>query len=599
MSNLNQLQDRLRTMDCQGILIPSSDEYLSEFAQPSAQRLGWVTGFGGSTGLAVVLVDRAALFVDSRYQSQGVRDTAGLGIEVLDYSETVRFRWLADHLRTGQRLAIDTRLHPHPDVEQILRFTAEYGIVPLEVMQNPIDELWDAARPHAISSTIVDYPVRFAGSPADEKCAKLQRWLKASGAECHLLADPEDAAWLLNVRTHDSLKGTQNGWHIVPIPLSRVLVETGKVYWFIERARLEPSLAKRLEGAVDVIDPGEFESILQERCRGKVLSANLPRTPHKYANIATKLGTLRDDPVVSHWRWRKQPNELARAREGHYRDGQAVIRFLAWVQRTVAQRVVTELEAAQKLKELRGEDAEYKGMSMPFMSASGPSGAMAHYIPSEQSNRKLNDHPIYWMDSGAQYYGCSTDNTVCIAVGKPDPRHIRAHTYVVKGFIALARARFPVGTSSIQLDVLARQPLWHAGMDYGHGTGHGVGNFMNIHEGPYMTKRIGHPMAAPMDVGMIVSNEPAYYVDGDFGIRIESHLETVQSQYSGFLEFETISRLPIDPRLIDDSLLTDAEQRWIVDYHRGIRDTYKDCFDQETAAWLNEIVDAYLALQPR
>lgn len=596
MSNLDKLQERLRTTDCQGILIPSTDEYLSEFAQPCGRRLEWVTGFRGSTGFAVVLQDRAVLFLDSRYKLQGERDSAGLGIEVLDDSQVARLRWLAAHLSAGHSLAIDTRLQSHPDVNRILGFAAERGIKAVEVTQNPIDELWCAERPPAILSTVIDYATCFAGASAADKCAQLQEWLKASGIDCHLLADPEDVAWLLNVRTHDSLNSTPNGWHIVPIPLSRVLVETGNVFWFIERARLEPSLVDRLDGAVSVIDPAQFESFLHERVKGRVLSANLLRTPYRSAAIAARLGTLRDDPVVSRRRWRKHPNEIARAREGHYSDAKAVIRFLAWVQRTVARRAVTEIEAAEKLKELRGELAGYKGMSMPLMSASGPSGAMAHYVPSEHSNRKLNDHPIYWMDSGGQYYGCSTDNTVCIALGKPEARHIRAHTLVVKGFIALALARFPVGTPSIQLDAIARQPLWQEGMDYGHGTGHGVGNFMNIHEGPFITKRMDHPMVLPMEIGMIVSNEPGYYVDGDFGIRVESHMATVQSKHDGFLEFETISRLPIDPRLIDESLLTGAERRWLSDYHVRIADGYKGCFDQQTEVWLRDIVDSYLAM---
>jgi Xaa-Pro aminopeptidase len=598
VSNLAHLQARLRTTRYQGLLVPSTDEYLSEFSQPATQRLGWITGFRGSTGLAVVLQDHAALFLDGRYKLQGKADTAGLDIEVLDANEVVRHSWLSTHLHVGQRLAIDTRLQSHPDVERMLSFAAQHGIELSELTPNPIDELWGAERPAAYLSAIIDYPTHFAGAPATEKCAQLRDWLTTAGMDCYLLADPEDVAWLLNVRTHDSQTTTAHGWHIVPIPLSRVLVEvTGNVFWFVDSARLEPALVARLAGTVNIVDPTQFESFLEERVVGKTVGANLRRTPHKFAAIAARVGTVIDDSIVACRRWKKHPNEIARAREAHHRDGQAVIRLLAWIQRTVLERTVTELEAAQKLTELRSEWSGYKGISMPLMSASGVSGAMPHYVPSEHSNRKLNDHPIYWMDSGGQYYGGSTDNTVCIAVGKPEARHIQAHTLVVKGFIALTVARFPAGLYSTQLDSFARQYLWQQGMDYGHATGHGVGSFMNIHEGPHIRKEIHHPMAVPIEVGMIVSNEPAYYADSDFGIRIESHMVTVPSQYDGFVEFETLSRLPIDPRLIDESLLTTDEKRWLTEYHVAVLQGYKGCFDEQTSSWLQGIVDAYVEMK--
>lgn len=594
MNNLERLQAKLRAMDCHGLIVPSSDEYLSEFAQPFAQRLRWLTGFGGSTGLAVVLQDRAALFLDGRYRTQGKKDAAGLDIEVLDAPEAVKHHWLAANMSRGQRLAIDSRLQPYYDLERIVAFALNQGIEVVELPYHPIDELWGADRPLAPSSTIFDYPTRFAGLPSTEKCAQLQEGMKASGLSCYLLCDPEDVAWLLNVRTHDSLQTTPTGWHIVPIPLSRALVEAnGKVSWFVERSRLDAPLATRLQGVVDVVEPERFEAVLGERLANKVVGANLRKTPYRFAAIAARVGTLRSDPILARNRWKKHPNEIERAREGHFRDGQAVIRFMAWLQRTVPERTVTELEAARKLTELRTELPEYKGISMPLMSASGASGAMAHYVPSEQSNRTLNEHPIYWMDSGGQFYGCSTDNTICLAVGKPEPRHIKAHTLVVKGYIALARARFPTGLLSTQLDSFARQFLWQHGMDYEHGTGHGVGNFMNIHEGPSIRKHPDHPNVAPMEAGVIVSNEPGFYLENDFGVRVESHMVTVPSQHAGFLEFETLSRLPLDPQLIDESLLTSQEKQWLADHHRRIAEGYEGCFDEQTAAWLEGIVNAY------
>jgi len=596
MTNLECLQDKLRALGCHAFLVPSTDEYLSEFAQPFAQRLQWATRFSGSTGVGIVLQDRAALFLDGRYYAQGQRETDGLGIEILDASEPFRERWLAQHLTAGERLAIDSRLHSYKEMEHLLQWAAEHAIQVINLTQNPIDELWSCGRPAAPSSTVFDYALQFSGVSSLEKIIQLQHYLTRMGRHAHLLANSEDVAWLLNVRTLDCMNVSASGWHTVPIPLSRALVEaTGQVHWFIDHRRLEPTLAVRLAPGVNLVEPDHFESFLHERVTGKVLSADLVSTPHRFAAIAASVGKVVDDPVVARSRWQKNPTEIARARAGHFIDGQAVIRFLAWLHRTVPNEVVTELDAAQKLTELRGERADYKGISMPLMSASGPSGAMAHYVPRQHSNRKLNDHPIYWMDSGGQYFGCSTDNTVCVAVSDPEPEHIKAHTLVVKGFIALTRARFPTGTYSTHLDSFARQFLWQHGMDYGHGTGHGVGSFMNIHEGPHIRREIHHPMVTPMAAGMIVSNEPAYYRNGDFGIRVESHMVAVPSQCEGFLEFETLSSLPLDPRLIDRTLLTVEEKEWLAEYHLDIAKRYQGCFDEATHQWLQDIVRGHVA----
>jgi len=444
-------------------------------------------------------------------------------------------------------------------------------------------------------SRIVAYAEQFAGLSAREKIRRACDWMRKERYDCYLLADPEDVAWLLNVRTDDSKSFSSGGWHVLPICLSRAIVEaTGAVDWFVDSSRLEPALVERLGSQVACVPPTEFERSLEKRFHGKSVCANLQRTPHRFAVAAEQAGTIADAPEVTRWRWRKHPAEIACAREGHFRDGQAVIRFIVWLKDQVQREVrITEIEAARKLTELREELEGFRGPSMPVMSSSGASGAIPHYIPGDHSNRVINEHPIYWVDSGAQFYGCSTDNTVCIAVGKPESSHILAHTQVLKGFIALASVKFPAGISSSQLDTVARQHLWSEGMDYGHGTGHGVGSFMNIHEGPFITKNSAHPMVAPLEEGMIVSNEPAYYEDGNFGVRIESHLTVVRSSVAGFLEFETISRLPIDPELVDASRLTPVEKSWLADYHAHVWEGYKNCLDEITARWLQGVATRY------
>lgn len=596
MRPLAQLQASLRRMHWDGFWFSTADEFLSEFPQPSARRLRWLSGFSGSTGFAAVLQDRAAIFLDGRYQEQGRVETDGLPIEVHGADEASRIGWLRTHLTRGQRLAIDTRTISQTDFGRLQALLDSRGIQIVAADENPVDALW-ADRPAELESPIIDYSLRFAGRSHAEKCAELARRLVEIQADACLLTDPEDIAWLLNVRTHDSLLSGPEDWHIVPIPLTRALIDSsGTVQWFVAGHRLEPSLVARLGNGVALGEPAHFERVLAERSRGKVIAANCSRTPRRFAAIVESAGTLMDDASVTHARWRKHPEEIQRAREGHFQDGLAVVRFLAWLTRAVNEQPITEMDAARKLFDFRRELPDCKGMSMPLMSASGPNGALPHYVPSARSNRRLNDHPIYWMDSGAQFYGCSTDNTVCIAIGNPEERHIRAHTRVVKAYIALATARFPEGTISSHLDTIARQHLWIDAMDYGHGTGHGVGNFMNIHEGPLLTRLPNHPWVVPMHAGMIVSNEPAYYAEGDFGIRIESHLATVPSREKGFLEFETLSRLPIDPRLVDAALLTIEEKSWLEQHHSRIVLGYRGMLDPQTGQWLKDIHAAYQTL---
>jgi Xaa-Pro aminopeptidase len=263
---------------------------------------------------------------------------------------------------------------------------------------------------------------------------------------------------------------------------------------------------------------------------------------------------------------------------------------MCWVQRTVRERQITEIEAADRLVALRAEHPECQA-SLPSLSASGASGALPHYIPKRENCRRLNDHPLYWMDSGGQYWGGTTDTTVALALGTPEPTHFLAHTWVLQGHIAVATARFPVGTCGLRIDTLARAPLWAAGVDFDHNTGHGVGNFLNVHEGPSIGREPGPTTLMPLEPGMIVTNEPGYYAAGDFGLRIEREMTVVESRYPGFLEFETISRVPMEPKLIDFDCLSPVEKRWLTEYHHTVLQDLEPRLDSVSAAWLRALVD--------
>jgi Xaa-Pro aminopeptidase len=604
MSNLSKVQTLLAETNAAALLIPTSDEYLSEYSHPNDQRLAWVSGFVGSTGSVIIMRDSAAIFVDGRYTEQAARQVDTDCFDICGYGNPARIAWLQTKLSPGDTLMVDSRLHSEAELRQLIAGMEGAGYSVSAEPENLIDAAWIEGRPPASRSSVFDYDVRYSGLPREEKIASMRERLVRQGCDLFVVADPEDVAWLLNIRSSDSQDTLDRrdfskpvASFRVPAPLSRLLLPVeGTPLWFIERARLLPDLIEDIEGIIDIREPIAFNEALARLAAGKVVAANARRTSYRHAQIITRNGTMVNDPAVVQARGVKHPNEIAAAREGYRIDGAAVVRFLAWLVKATKHGNVTELEAAQRQTELRAENALYLGPSMSNLSASGPNAALPHYVPSADTNRIINEHPIYWMDSGGQYLGCSTDNTVCFAIGTPEPRHILAHTLAVKGWMALARARFPEGIQSTQLDSFARQFLWQHGMDYGHGTGHGVGNFMNIHEVPHIRREIDHPAVGPLVAGQIISNEPGYYAQGDFGVRIESHILTVPSPHKGFLEFETLSMLPIDPRLIDPALLDTEEAFWLADYHSRISAAYEDILDAETVAWLDEIVDTFAAI---
>ncbi len=600
VSHLKLIQEWMRNKELDGVVVPSTDEFLREFTPPATRRLAWATGFTGSTGVAVVARQACALFLDGRYDEQGRVETAGADISVLPPTPQARQEWLAAHLLQGAVLGVDARLQSYPDVKAWLELGAALGVRVELLERHPVDDLWPADERPAEDVTYVDYPVRFAGASAAEKCAELRADLRRRGLDGCLVSDPDDVAWLLNVRLHERHLRTGVGeWHVVPSCASTVLLAAdGGVTWFVERSRVAEVLAARGDGAPEVVAPSRLPFDLHEWAAGRRIAANLRRTPYALAARIAGGGALVDDDAVARRRWRKNASEVEWARAAHVVDAVAVVRFMAWLAGAVQRRRVTELDAARRLVELREKLPECKGPSMPLLSASGPSGALPHYVPRPHTERVVNEHPIYWMDSGGQYLGGSTDNTLTMAVGTPAPRHVLAHTLVLKGYVALARARFPAGTRSGHLDPLARQFLWAHGMDYGHGTGHGVGSYLNIHEGPAFTKDPLSPLNLPLEEGMILSNEPAYYAPGDFGVRIESHMVVVASQIDGYLEFDTISRLPIDPNLVDFELLSDEERRWLAEYHLAVREALRPSLDGEAAAWLDRLVAAFTGAPP-
>ena len=585
MTSLAALQRTLSAGGFDAFFVPSTDEFLSEYVSPASERLKWATGFSGTTGVAVITPTSAALFVDGRYTEQAQRECKDLPIEVLSSVAVEPMAWLTIRIRPGGVIAIDPRLHPAPFVNDLKDKARKAGFILTTDAGNFVDLLWREGRPPAPLTPVEAYPLEYSGQSSDERIEKQADELRLRGLDGYLLTDPEDIAWLLNIRARDL--------SVVPVCFSYAWLDaSGSVTWFVDSSRLPNDLP--IAACTSTAAPESMAAWLRDRVAGKAVGLNLPRTNFAVAQMLST-ATMRDDNFIERRRWLRNPVEVEQARLVQRENARATIEFLAWLQAEVGVRRITEIEAAEKLAEIRGQSPRFRGLATKTTSASGPSAALPHYKPTPQNNRTLNDHPIYLLDSGGQYLGHTTDNTVTIALSTPTPFHRKVHTLVLKGLIALSAARFPEGTLASQLDTLARLSLWEHGLDYAHATGHGVGNFLNIHAGPVVGKfHITSSRNTPMDVGTIITNEPACYFPGDFGVRLETHILVTPSEMPGFLEFDTISRLPIDPELVDPSLLTPSETGWLRRYHQCVWDDCKDQLTPAATAWLRQKVEPFL-----
>lgn len=531
------------------------------------------------------------MFVDSRYFEQAIRESSIAGLDVRPANALAD--WVAENIERGGSLAVNPWLHSANDLARLMASFAESGHRLTELEQWPIDALWHD-RPLPRPGKAFDYGAEFSGRDYAVKRQQLVSHLASAGASALVVADPEDVAWLLNIRCSSTAEPASIlDWQVVPSCPGRLILEhDGTMTWFVDEQLIDESLRAARAG-VRILGPRDFLAKLVELAGRGEVAVNLGRTPAAITRILGKDVPLRDDDIVALSRWSKDSTEAAAARRAHLVDARAVVRFMAWLKRQLANQDVSEVEAARALEKFRREDARYLGASMPYMSAAGISGGQPHYVPTSLSNRSLSAHPVYWMDSGGQYLGGSTDNTLTIATSRPRARHIAAHTAVVKAFISLATCRFPEGTTGHQLDAVARQSMWRLGFDYGHGTGHGVGNMLNIHEGPYLSKHVSRLSMIPLKEHMIVTNEPGYYEAGHFGVRIESHMVVRRSDIAGFLEFETISRLPIDPDLIDCDSLTSKERAWLASYHDLLQSDIGPELDADDRLWLAALVARY------
>lgn len=593
MERLERLRGALADARVDGMIVPRADAHQGEYLPASAERVAWLTGFTGSAGTAVVLRDKAAVFTDGRYSLQIKSQVDGSLYQCFNIVDKTATDWITEELSSGQRFGVDPWLHTDQQVEKLRKAVEKAGGTLVLLDTNPLDAVW-ADRPAVPAEPMQPHPVAYAGKRSGEKRAEIARTLKETGADALLITSAESIAWLLNIRGND----------VGNIPLClcfAVLSADETIDLFIDERKLGSDILAHLGNAVTVHPQDDLGVALDRLASDGVTIRIDPASAPVWATERVRKANgkldLQADPIIA-VKAVKNDIEMNGVRAAHHRDALAYARFLCWFASRAHQGGLDEMTLVERLHGFRAEHEMFRGPSFDTISGAGPNGAIVHYRVTEESNRDLEPGEIYLVDSGAQYPDGTTDITRTLSTGIIGEEEQRCFTLVLKGMIALSRAVFPQGTTGGQLDALARRPLWEAGLDYDHGTGHGVGAYLGVHEGPQRISKSGG--GAELKPGMIISNEPGYYRAGAFGIRIENLVAVEAREVPGaerpMLGFETLTLAPIDRALIDLSLLNSGEIGWLDGYHARVRETLSPDLDPETAAWL---VDATAPLAPR
>ncbi|PWE16942.1 X-Pro aminopeptidase [Marinicauda salina] len=582
-AHLPALREALADAGLDGFLIPHEDEYNNEYLPPNAERLAWATGFTGSAGAAIVMKDRAAVFVDGRYTEQVKAQVDPELFEIADLVGEGVAGWIRANAREGERIGYDPRVHSPDAVERLENAADAAGAVLVPVGRNLVDVAW-TDRPPAPAAPVAPHPIELAGEDHAAKRARIGESVKEDGADAAVITDPASIAWLFNLRGGDV--------SCTPLPLSSAILEPdGRATLFINEAKLTDEARAHLGNEIAIRPETEFADGLKSWSGKTVRVDGSTASQWVFDRLSEGGATIRRKPdPVAVPKACKNETEIEGARQAHVRDGAALVRFLHWLDTEAQSGNVDEIEAALKLEQLRRAAPELRDISFETISAAGPDGAFPHYRVNTDTVRKLARGSLYLVDSGGQYPDGTTDVTRTVPIGEPTAEMRRHFTLVLKGHIALAVIRFPEGVTGAQLDAIARQPLWNAGLDYDHGTGHGVGSYLGVHEGPQRIAKT--PNATALQPGMIVSNEPGYYRVGAYGIRIEN-LQVVTPPAAiedgdrDMLGFETLTMAPLHRALVDPSLLTDHEVAWVDAYHEMVRERVGPRVDGEAADWLD------------
>jgi Xaa-Pro aminopeptidase len=590
-ARLSAFRAELTRRKLSGFVIPRADQQQNEYVPPSEERLAWLTGFTGSAGLAIVLTQEAALFVDGRYTLQAGKQVDAKAWAVEPLIDPPPESWLAKHLGPGDRLGFDPWLHTSATAERLAAACAKAGAELVAVETNPLDSVWTERPPPPLAPVAV-HGKQFAGEGEAEKLKRIGEEIDKLGVDALVLSDSHAVAWTFNIRGADVAH--------TPLPLSYALVlKDGRPTVFIDHRKLSNSARDHLEQTADVREPDALTPSLTALAqKGALIALDSATAADALSRLIGNAGgkVVRGNDPVSLLKAVKNGTEIAGTRKAHRRDAVALARFLAWIDHEAPKGILTEIDAVEALETFRRETGALKDVSFPTIAGTGPNGAIVHYRVTRKSNRRIAPGDLLLIDSGAQYQDGTTDVTRTIAIGEPAAEMRDRFTRVLRGHIAIARAVFPDGTTGAQIDALARQFLWQAGIDFEHGTGHGVGSYLSVHEGPARISRLG---TTPLKRGMILSNEPGYYKADAYGIRIENLELVVGTDIAGAEKpmnaFETLTLAPIDRSLIDVSMLSQAELDWLNAYHARVASEVRPHLDDAAKIWLDQ---ATAALSP-
>ncbi len=566
-----------------GFLVPHEDEHQNEYLPQANDRLGWATGFTGSAGAAVILKDKAAIFVDGRYTLQ-VRDQVDQGMfEIRDLVEGGVPAYLETATGEGQTIGYDPRLHAPDALERLKAAAAKAGATLKPVAPNPLDTAWGAARPAQPTAPVVPHPLVYAGEESSAKRARVAEAIGGKNAEATVLTAPSSIAWLFNIRGGDVIRS--------PLPLGQaILNRDGSARLFLDPVKVSPELRAWLGNEVRLETPDDLPAALTE-LKGKRVLVDPGQSSAWYFDTLAKAGAevVRGDDPCALPRACKNSVEIEGTREAHRRDGAAVTQFLHWLATDAQARTVDEIEVVTRLEGFRQATGALKDLSFDTIAGAASNGAVVHYRPTNRLNKPTQQGSLLLVDSGAQYLDGTTDITRTVAIGEPSQEMRERFTLVLKGHLALAAIRFPAGTTGSALDALARAPLWMMGLDYDHGTGHGVGSYLGVHEGPQRISKL--PNFVALKPGMIVSNEPGYYKEGAYGIRIENlqyvtEAEPIPGGERPMHGFATLTLAPMDRRLVVVEMLSPAERDQFNAYHARVWAEIGPRVEGEVRAWL-------------
>ncbi len=576
------LRAELKRRGLDGFVVPRTDRQQNEYLPASEERLAWLTGFTGSAGAAAVLAERAALFVDGRYTVQAAAQIDAKLFAIEHLVDSPPEQWLEQNLKSGAKLGYDPWLHTSESADRLRKACATVGAELVAVDNNPIDALW-SDRPAPPAGPVSLRDIKLAGESAADKFKRIQAELKKLRADVLVVSDPQNVAWAFNIRGSDIAH--------TPLALAfAVIPREGRPTLYVEAAKLDNKMRPALEEIAAVRAPAELARDLAQ-LKDKTVRLDQASAADALTCLVAGSGgkPVRGADPIALMKAVKNHAEIAGSRAAHKRDGVAMARFLAWLEREAPAGKLTEIDAVEALESFRRDSGLLKDISFSTIAGSGPNGAIVHYRVTRTSNRTLGKNELFLIDSGAQYEDGTTDITRTVAVGTPTDEMRDRFTRVLKGHIAIATAVFPENTSGAQLDPLARTALWQAGLDFDHGTGHGVGSYLSVHEGPARISKLG---TVALRRGMILSNEPGYYKTGAYGIRIENLVLVIAAPEPKGAEkpvnaFETLTLAPIDRRLIDSRLLTAKERNWIDSYHAHVQEVLSPLLDAATRAWLD------------